>query len=101
MLVQRLQDINRRLENDTDLLIEKKEEELENVKKQGVELDDLRKRHRGYRETHKTKKVELIQQKDQMTTVNQEQRTAFGKSVVFSLFCVILTFPSFHRAKHR
>ena len=31
VLVQRLQDINRRLENDTQFLINTKEEELENV----------------------------------------------------------------------
>ena len=75
VLVDRLQDINRRLEKDTAKLLEQKEKEDANIEEHNRSLRDVRGRNLEKRRNAKVKKEDWLGQKAAAIQTTENQRT--------------------------
>lgn len=89
VLVERMQDINRRLERDTSNLNDQKEKEDGSIETKATELNQTRKTNMDKRRNQKVRKEENQGKKQEAIETTEFQRNDAGMCEQLYLFCFI------------
>ena len=80
VLVQRMQDINRRLESDTEQLEQAKAVEDSKIEGERLTVDQMRRRNMHARRDLRIQKKDCQEKKEEAVQTSKAQRNEYGKS---------------------